>query len=69
MRVVRLTASTPTLEARLRGRDSGHALEEHLSEFAQYAEVAAGLPADAEVMNGDRSIAEVAQEVLSKAGW
>jgi len=69
LKVVRLTASPATLEARLRRRDSGRELEEHLGEFAPYAERSAAVAADAVVGNDGAPLAEVAAEVLRRAGW
>jgi CobQ/CobB/MinD/ParA family nucleotide binding protein len=67
LRVVRLTASEATLEARLRRRDSGSELAGHLAEFARYAELAAAVPADAVVENDGRSLEEVVGELLGLA--
>jgi len=69
LKVVRLNAAAATLEARLRRRDSGRELEEHLGEFASYADLAVSVPVDGEVENDGRSLTEVAEEVLSLAGW
>src|SRR6266851_604180 len=51
LKVVRLTASPATLAARLHRRDSGRELEEHLGEFAPYAERSAEVAVDAVVAN------------------
>jgi adenylylsulfate kinase-like enzyme len=67
--VVRLTASPATLAARLRRRDSGRELEEHLGEFQPYDALAAGVDSDAVVDNDGRPVSEVAEEVLRLAGW
>ena len=67
--VVRLTASPATVEARLRRRESGRELDEHLGEFGPYAEQSAAVPADVLVANDEAPLAEVAAEVLRAAGW
>ena len=64
--VVRLAAPPLVIEARLRRRDTGAELEEHLA-FAQREEPA-GLE-DAVVDSGDRPLEEVARDVLDAAGW
>jgi len=69
LKVVRLTASPATLEARLRRRDSGRELEEHLGGFAPYAERSAAVAVDAVVANDGAPLSEVAAEVLRRAGW
>ena len=64
--VVRLEVPVAVLEARIRSRDSGRELEEHLSELA-----AAERPEFAHVTvdNGGRPSAEVADEILVAIGW
>jgi len=69
LKVVRLTAAPSILEARLRRRDTGRELEEHLGEFGPYAEQSAAVEADAVVANDGAPLAEVAEEVLRRAGW
>jgi adenylylsulfate kinase len=64
MPVVRLTASTATVGARLRRRDSGRELEEHLEQFERYAELVAAVPAEVVVGNDGRSVEDIAAEVL-----
>jgi hypothetical protein len=68
--VVRLTASPSTIERRLRKRDSGRELEEHLGESTEMSRVLdrAGLE-DVAVASDDRSPGEVAREVLQRVGW
>jgi adenylylsulfate kinase len=68
--VVRLMASAGTIEGRLRRRDTGRVLEEHLGETAKMAEAleAAALE-DFQVHNDGRPISEVALETLRWAGW
>jgi hypothetical protein len=68
--VVRLVASQGVIERRLRARDSGAELAEHLAETAEFAARGeANALEDAVVENGDRPLAEVAAEVLTAAGW
>jgi adenylylsulfate kinase len=68
--VVRLTASPRTIEGRLRQRDSGLELEEHLRESMEMSRVMdrEGLE-DMAVANDGGSPAEVAREVLRRVGW
>ena len=65
--VVRLVATQAVIERRLRARDSGAQLAEHLAHAAARSE--ANALEDAVVENGDRPLAEVAAEVLAVAGW
>jgi hypothetical protein len=68
--VVRLVATQAVIERRLRARDSGAQLAEHLSETAEFAARGeASALEDAVVHNGDRPLAGVAAEVLAAAGW
>jgi hypothetical protein len=68
--VVRLVASQAVIEQRLRARDSGAQLAEHLAETAEFAARGeANALEDAIVANDDRALAEVAAEVLAAAGW
>jgi adenylylsulfate kinase len=64
--VVRLAVPRQLLEERLRRRDSGHELTEHLA-FMSHAEVL-DLD-DAVVDNGERRPDVVALEILTTAGW
>jgi adenylylsulfate kinase len=68
--VVRLSAAQPLVEQRLRARDTGLQLAEHLAETAALAvrgEQAA--LEDAVVENGERPLRAVAEDVLAAAGW
>jgi hypothetical protein len=68
--VVRLVATQAVIERRLRARDSGAQLAEHLAATAEFAARGeANALEDAVVENGDRPLAEVAAEVLAAAGW
>lgn len=68
--VVRLVAPPAVVDRRLRARDSGAQLAEHLAETAAFAARGeqAGLE-DAVVENGERSLADVAADVLVAARW
>jgi adenylylsulfate kinase len=68
--VVRLVASEAVIEGRLRARDTGAQLAEHLAETAEFAARAeANALEDAVVDNGERPLADVAADVLKAAGW
>jgi hypothetical protein len=68
--VVRLVASEEVIEQRLRARDAGAQLAEHLAETALFAARGeANALEDAVVENGERPLGEVAAEVLAAAGW
>jgi adenylylsulfate kinase len=68
--VVRLRASHALVERRLRARDTGAHLAEHLAEAAAFAARAEGAALeDAVVENGERPLREVAGEVVGAAGW
>ena len=68
--VVRLSAPQPLVEQRLRARDAGAQLAQHLAESAQLAALgAAAAVEDAVAENGERALREVAGEILAAAGW
>jgi hypothetical protein len=68
--VVRLTASPGTIGGRLRQRDSGQELDEHLRESAEMSRVMDREQlADMAVANDGGSLTEVAREVLRRVGW
>lgn len=68
--VVRVDSSPALVAARLRGRDSGRILEEHLRQSGEFASVVASLGVeDLVIDNGDRAVREVALEVLGLIGW
>lgn len=68
--VVRLTAAPSTIERRLRQRDSGQELEEHLRQSVEMSRAMdrAALE-DITVANDDRSPSDVARDVLRRVGW
>jgi hypothetical protein len=68
--VVRLVASQEVIQRRLRARDSGAQLAEHMAETALFgARGEANALEDAVVENGERPLGQVAAEVLAAAGW
>ncbi len=68
--VINLRASRSTLEQRLRGRDSGTELEEHLAEFPDMARrTDSAVPGARVVINEDRTLRDVAIEVMRIAEW
>lgn len=67
--VVELRAPLRLVEERLRQRDTGRELAEHLAEARHGAAAAAPPVADATVDNGERPARAVALEVLAAAGW
>lgn len=68
--VVRLHASRATLERRVRARDSGAELEEHLAEIDEITERAIKtVPAAPVVLNEERPLREVALDVMRLARW
>lgn len=64
--VVRLDAPAALLESRIRARDTGRELEEHLAELAAAAPLE--FPHDV-VANDGRTAAAVAADVLRTVGW
>jgi hypothetical protein len=68
--VVRLHASRTILEQRLRARDSGAELDEHLAEIDEVTRRATNtLSSVPVVLNEDRALREVALEVMRLARW
>ena len=68
--VVRLLASRATVEERLRRRDTGSVLKEHLVETLQMAEsMDSAALEDFQVENDGRPVSDVAAEILRRAGW
>jgi hypothetical protein len=68
--VVRLHASRATVERRVRARDSGAELEEHLAEIDEVtARAIKTVPSAPVVLNEDRTLREVALEVMRLARW
>jgi adenylylsulfate kinase len=68
--VVRVNADAGTIEKRLRARDSGEILREHLSQAVEMAgELDSGRVEDFRVENDGRPVQEVAHELLRRLGW
>jgi energy-coupling factor transporter ATP-binding protein EcfA2 len=67
--VVEVRSPLGVVEARLRARDTGRELAEHLAEARRCTAAGASPVADATVENGDRPIRDVAREALAAAGW
>jgi ribose 1,5-bisphosphokinase PhnN len=68
--VARLLASTPTLESRLRRREPGIRQAEFLERSSRLDQaLAAAVLEDFSITNESRSVTDVAQELLERAGW
>ena len=68
--VIRLAAPRGSLERRIRARDSGSELREHLSGLDDMTEqVSAAAPNAYVVVNDGRDLEDVANEVMRIAGW
>jgi hypothetical protein len=68
--VVRLEASRPTLDMRLRARDSGSELESHLAKLDDFTERTKRVSPDALVVVSEgRPLREIALEVIRIAAW
>jgi hypothetical protein len=63
-RLLRFVASPATIAARLREREIGSGLAWHVRRSEEIARATLGEPVDAE-----RSVVEVARDVLARAGW
>jgi gluconate kinase len=70
VKVVRLTASRETVEERLRRRDTGEVLDEHLEEArSQLAAMDELALEDAKVATDGLPVREIAIAVMRAAGW
>jgi hypothetical protein len=68
--VIRLAAPRGSLEQRIRARDSGSELREHLSELDNMTDqVSDAAPGARVVINEGRDLQDVANEVMRIAGW
>lgn len=68
--VVRLAAPRSALEQRIRTRDSGAELQEHLAEIDEMTQLATdAAPLAHVVVNDQRDLDDVAREVMRTAGW
>lgn len=69
MTVVRVLAPAEVVEERLRRRDTGAELEEHLDEHRRMTELLDAAPVEDLRIANDRPIAEVAGELIDRLGW
>jgi hypothetical protein len=69
LKVVGVEVSPETAAARLRQRDSGSELAHNLEESARFTDVTKDLNVDHSIRNEDRTIEEVAAELLELLGW
>lgn len=69
LQVVGLEVSPGTAAARLQRRDSGSELAHNLEESARFTGVMKDLNVDHSIRNEDRTIEEVAAELLELLGW
>lgn len=68
--VARLTASATTIERRLRGRDSGVTLQEHLIQAGEMERALANSSiAEVVISTDERTAEDVAAELLDSLGW
>jgi hypothetical protein len=68
--VMRLVAPRAVLELRIRARDTGSELQQHLSELDEITErVKAAAPGAHAIANQGRELGDVAREVMRMAGW
>ncbi|MFN2595332.1 MAG: hypothetical protein ABR579_10645 [Actinomycetota bacterium] len=67
--VATLAVSNDAIEKRLRRRDSGAQLEEHLLQFVEMQAAAEAHPGDLVISNEGRSVEETAAEILHSLGW
>jgi hypothetical protein len=69
VRLVRLTADDDTVRGRLRRRDTGPELEQHLRALDECRRVPTTIGIEDFTVINDRAAAEVATEILVRAGW
>lgn len=68
--LIRLTSPRAVVEQRLRARDSGSELREHLAEIDEMTvRVTAAAPSARVVVNDERDLGDVAREVMRLAAW
>lgn len=68
--MIRLDAPRAALERRIRARDSGSELREHLAELDEMTQqVTAAAPGAPVVVNDGRELGDVAREIMRTAGW
>jgi predicted kinase len=69
VRVVRLTADNATVRSRLRRRDAGPKLEQHLRALNEDTRIPTMTAAEDFTLTNGRAAADVATEILVRAGW
>lgn len=69
VRLIRLTADDDTVRSRLRQRDTGPKLEQHLRALNEYRRVPTAIGVEDFTVTNDRAAVEVATEILVRAGW
>lgn len=69
MKIVAIEASVETITERLRARDAGAELSEHLDRAPRLAAAIAELDVDHRIANEGRAIEDVAKELLERVGW
>jgi dephospho-CoA kinase len=69
VRLVRLTADEDTLRTRLRQRDTGHQLKQHLAGLNEHKRLSTTTAAEDFTVTNDRAAADVATEILVRVGW
>jgi ribose 1,5-bisphosphokinase PhnN len=67
--IARLVASPAVVERRLRGREAGGQLAEHLAESASFAAEAEDASIGEAIATDDLDASAVARTVLRLAGW
>ena len=69
VRLIRLTADDDTVRSRLRQRDTGPRLEQHLRAVDEHRRVPTTIGVEDFTVTNDRAAVEVATEILVRAGW
>lgn len=69
VRVVRLTADADTVRNRLRQRDTGPKLEQHLRALDRHGPPPTETAVEDFTVRNDRTPADIATEILVRAGW
>ena len=69
VRLVRLTADDEVVGSRLRRRDTGAELDQHLRALRERGLEPAPLTVEDLTVANDRAVDEVAQEILVRTGW
>ena len=69
VRLIRLTADDDTVRSRLRQRDTGPKLEQHLRALNEHRRIPTTIGVEDFTVTNDRAAVEVATEILVRAGW